>query len=346
MALSRGFVQNAATTPTDTRLMDKARFVRNSDGTPRTGVLGDGSSIVTALATMAVQVAAAEFVTSKGAADGNNVLTNDGPTNVTISAAPASNSRITVIWVKQNDNTTGDANSTPVFGTTDGAAAASPTKPAIPTGALELATLRVYSGTTAANGGSNTLTNTYQMTAARGGVVPFRTLADLTAWTNPQIGQVATVLDELTGPSLYQWKSGAWRGLSNLLGVTTVSPAAQTGIGTTETDVTGASVTVDVPRTGNIRISGNLQTYATSTDTILVIRIKEGATTLFEFTRMANSSASINATSNMQTFSCILSGVTKGSHTYKLAVVRATGTGGVAVAPGATAPTQLAVEVI
>lgn len=190
MTLTRGFIRNAVTTPLDARLMDMAQIVGNSDGSPRPGVLdGDGRTLVTPLATMNVAVAAADFVTTKGTADGVAIFTNDGTVNVPIAAAPASNSRIDVIWVKHNDNTTGDANSTPTFGVTAGAAAASPTKPAIPTGALELATLRVYAGTTAANGGSNTLTNTYQMTASRGGMVVVRTTAELTAWTNPQLGQ-------------------------------------------------------------------------------------------------------------------------------------------------------------
>lgn len=190
MTLTRGFVRNAVTTPLDARLMDMAQIVGNSDGSPRPGVLdGDGRTLVTALATMNVAVAAADFVTTKGTADGVVIFTNDGAVNVPITAAPASNSRITVIWVKHNDNTTGDANSLPVFGTTDGAAAASPTKPAIPTGALELATLRVYAGTTAANGGSNLLTNTYQMTASRGGQVVVRTSTELNAWTNAQLAQ-------------------------------------------------------------------------------------------------------------------------------------------------------------
>lgn len=211
MALTRGFIRNAVTTPTDARLMDMGQIVCNADGTPRVGVLAGstiGTPLLTALATMHVAVAAAEFVTSKSKADGVAIFTNDGTVNVPISAAPGSNSRITVIWVKHNDSTTGDGDSLPVFGTTDGAAAGSPTKPAIPTGALELGTLRVYSGTTAANGGSNTLTITNAFTAARGGVVPFRTKTDLDLWTTPVSSQLAVAVD--TG-TLYIWRSGAWQ---------------------------------------------------------------------------------------------------------------------------------------
>lgn len=195
MALTRSFIRNAATTPLDARLMDMAKVVANADGSPRVGVLGGANdSIVATTATMNVTIAAAEFVTSKGKADGVAIFTNDGTVNVPIATAPASNSRIDVIYVKHNDNTTGDANSNPIFAVAQGTAAASPTKPAIPTGALELATLRVYAGTTATNGGSNTLTNTYQMTAMRGGCVHFRTRVDLDAWTTAVIGQDAYVI--------------------------------------------------------------------------------------------------------------------------------------------------------
>lgn len=210
MALTRGFIRNAVTTPLDARLMDMARVVSNADGSPRPGVLGVlGGPLLTALATMAVAIAAAPFVTTKGKADGVAIFTNDGTVNVAIAAAPVANSRIDVIWVKHNDDTTGDATSTPVFGVTAGAAAASPTKPAIPTGALELGTLRVYAGTTAANGAPNTLMQTYQMTAMQGGVVPMRTLAELNTWTTATVGQLARVIDPVNSGT-FAWSGTAW----------------------------------------------------------------------------------------------------------------------------------------
>lgn len=210
MALSKGFARNNAKTPLDQREADMATIVCNADGSPRVGVLGGANaSIVTHGGGMNLAVAAAEFVTSKGKADGVMIFTNDGSMNVLIGAAPASNSRIDVLWVKHFDDTTGDTAGqfNPAFGVTAGVAAASPVKPAIPTGALELATLRIYSGTVATNGGANVLTNTYQMTAARGGLVPFRTKTELDAWTNPTPWQRAYVLD--TGDE-YGRAAGAW----------------------------------------------------------------------------------------------------------------------------------------
>ena len=202
MALTKGFARNNAKTPLDQRLADMATIVCNADGTPRTGVLGNANaSIASALATWHFRVQAAEFVTSKGKADGVMIFTNNGVVDVPIAAgAPVSNSRIDVLWVKHEDNTTGDAASLPIFGVTSGAASGSPTKPAIPTGAEEIATLRAYSGTTGASGGANILTNTYKMTAGRGGIVPVRTLTERDAWTAPAPadGQFVLVLADDT----------------------------------------------------------------------------------------------------------------------------------------------------
>lgn len=227
MALTRGMIRNAATTPLDARLMDAARLTQNLDGSVRTGILGTPATLVSATGTttpMTVSVAAASIVASKGIGDGAAVYTNDGVTAVTIPAAPGANSRIDVIWTRHQDDTTGDTAglATPIFGVTSGAANATPTKPAIPTGAVELATLRIYSGTTATNGGTNVLTNTYQMTAAQGGLVPFRTAIDLLAWATAPEGTRA--LDLATG-DIYQRLAGTWfygGGTVNLVAPSTV----------------------------------------------------------------------------------------------------------------------------
>jgi microcystin-dependent protein len=71
----------------------------------------------------------------------------DDATTVTITAAPGSNSRWTVVWVRVNDpNATGPAGDNFAFGTTDGVAAASPVVPAIPTSAIALANVLVTNG--------------------------------------------------------------------------------------------------------------------------------------------------------------------------------------------------------
>lgn len=279
MTLTRGFIRNAVTTPLDARLMDMARHVANADGSPRTGVLGGAStSIVTATGTMNMAVAAAEFLTSKGKADGVAIFTNDGSVNVPITAAPVSNSRIDVIWVKHEDNTTGDAASLPIFGVTAGVAGAVPTKPAIPTGALELATLRIYSGTTATNGGANVTTNTYQMTVARGGIVPFRTKTDLDLWTTAISGQRAITLD--TGQT-YAYGSAGWLPLASAAGILMRRTASAGNVSNASyTDLSGTAFWaesnrigfaayangVTVPFTGIYRVSF---TIATTTNPVI-----------------------------------------------------------------------------
>lgn len=247
MTLSKSFVRNAAMTPLDARLMSMAGIVCNADGTPRTGVMGNASaSIVATTGTMNVAIAAAEFATSKGKAEGVTLFANDGTMNLLLDAAPASNSRIDVIWVKHFDDTSGDSvgQFLPLFGFSKGAAAAIPTKPGIPTGAEELATIRIYSGTTATNGGANTLANTYRMTAARGGTVPFRTKADLDLWTTPVEGQSAYVIG---ADATYEYIDGTV-GWVHRLGkpvVSAISPAGGYGAGTSRVIEAGGRISLE-----------------------------------------------------------------------------------------------------
>lgn len=254
MTLTRSMIRNAATTPLDARLMFMSLLTANADGSPRAGVIGGANpSIVSSLPTMNVAIAAAEFATTKGKNDGVAIFTNDGTVNVAIATAPASNSRIDVIYVKHNDDTTGDATALPVFAVATGTAAASPAKPSIPTGALELATLRVYSGTTATNGGSNTLTNTYQMTAARGGAVYFRKKTDLDLWTTAVAGQDAVVIEagiSYTRAAGSWWAAGGlYDSASAIVGTPPVDAPIlmQTGNSVLTADVAG-NVTVTFPK--------------------------------------------------------------------------------------------------
>lgn len=148
MALTRGFTQNSGTTPLDTRLMFMALLKRNSDGSPRLGMLYGPATPVTGTTSMNVTLADnTSFVLSRGTTDGVTIINNVGGTvSVTLDAAPSANARIDVVWLKQNDGGTGgqgDADSLPTLGKTSGTAAASPAVPAIPTGALALAQVYV-----------------------------------------------------------------------------------------------------------------------------------------------------------------------------------------------------------
>jgi hypothetical protein len=67
---------------------------------------------------------------------------------VTTTAAPSSGSRIDVVWARQLDPDKGDPSNQSVLGVTQGGASASPSQPAIPTGAVILAVYQIPSGIT------------------------------------------------------------------------------------------------------------------------------------------------------------------------------------------------------
>jgi hypothetical protein len=230
MAVNRGLFVRATgtapnkvgTTPLESRLAMAALVAEYSPGQPRTGVMTqsiDNPAIVGASASsMTYTVQPCEVVIARAAGDGVYILTVSGTTNVPTDPAPATGSRWDILYIKQNDVDKGDANNLPVLDVAKGTAATSPTKPAIPTGAMQLAEARIYSGTTAASGGSNTLTQTFQWTAARGAPIPVRSLGERQAIT-PQIGQAVVRLDcegwiqryTNSGNTVSGWEFEGWR---------------------------------------------------------------------------------------------------------------------------------------
>lgn len=150
----------------------------------RTGVLPCPNSLAlvtgtAATAPMTVSIAAHQAVTARTSAQGVYLgPTLEAPTTVNIAAAPSSNSRIDVVYVVQQDADSSvlspDASTGPVWAVATGTASSSPVKPAIPVGALELATVTVAAGATTTAGGLVTISNTVRQTVARGGIVPSR----------------------------------------------------------------------------------------------------------------------------------------------------------------------------
>ena len=186
-------------------------IVRDTAGVARAGIFPrHTNALVTARSDMALDVAAFEGVSVRGG--GPLFMANDGVAQSPASAtAPASNSRIDVLYFKQNENGYGgfaDGVNTPVFGVATGVAAASPTKPSIAgiAGAVELATVTIPSTATATNSSGVVITQTFQYTAAAGGMVYFRNASDEAAFTLPMQGQVGYRLDlgcETTHFALY-----------------------------------------------------------------------------------------------------------------------------------------------
>jgi len=180
----------------DERRVYQGRYARNSDGTARLGVLpAHTNPLVTGRASMGYDIGAFNAVTARTAA-GVEEIANDGTVTATTTAAPGSNSRIDVIWVRAQFGSpvSSDGSNDVVFGVTQGTPAASPSKPAIPAGALELATATVPSTATTTQSSGVVITQTYQYTAAAGGTVLMRNRVELEAWSAPA-GATARTLD-------------------------------------------------------------------------------------------------------------------------------------------------------
>lgn len=216
MALSNGMVQNGAVTPLDARMMDAARVVRTAAGVPRSGVLWTSAStgnVIGSTTSMNVNVVSADFVLSRSASDGAVIVSNNGAVTVALDAAPSANSRIDVVWVKQNDSAAfGDADSRATFGKTTGTAAAQPSKPSIPSGAMELGTVTVPAGALATNASGVTITNTFQYTALSGSPVRYRTDA-------ARIADAANVSDGtyayVTSGDMWVMRTSGWKPVSS-----------------------------------------------------------------------------------------------------------------------------------
>jgi hypothetical protein len=185
-------------------------IVRSSAGVPRAGVFPRSTAaIVTSTANtgpMTVNVAAFEAALVRE--NGPLFMQNDGTVSVSLAVAPVSNSRIDVIYARQNESAApmSDGADTAVISAVTGTAAASPVKPSIPTGALELATVLVPTGVTASNSGSVVITQTAPFTATAGGVVLLRSQADEDAWA-PGDGALGYRIDT---DGLRVRRDGAW----------------------------------------------------------------------------------------------------------------------------------------
>lgn len=136
------------------------------------GVLEDTfTPLVAGTAGMSYDIRAAVFVTNPtgSTANGPTAGANDAVVNVATDPAPGSNARYDVIWVRQHvvaADGGADSDNILEFDVTQGTVAASPSVPAIPTGALALANVLVTSGTTATN--TLTFTRAHNWVRARG----------------------------------------------------------------------------------------------------------------------------------------------------------------------------------
>lgn len=182
MALTRGYVQRSATTPLDTRLMWMGLVQKNLDNSPRTGLLfGDINPIKPTTAMRITLGGGTTFVVSRSTNDGVTVLVNADDMTLDLDAAPSSNRRYDVIWIRQNDEDLGDSDSLPTLGKTTGAAAASPAIPTAPSGALVIATVLVPANVASTSDTGVVINNIVQGTALHGGAIRYRSVTDMNA---------------------------------------------------------------------------------------------------------------------------------------------------------------------
>lgn len=178
------------------RRIQAGMVARAADGTPRVGVIPvHYSPLVTGRASeLGYDVGPFVAVTAR-TATGVELVQNDGSVRLVPASyvAPNANRRIDVIWVRPQFTQYTDAGNTPVFGVTQGAPDANPTKPAIPAGALEIAFAEVKSTDTV--GSTVIITQTVPYTALARGMVTVRNQAERLAWA-PADGALVYQLDD------------------------------------------------------------------------------------------------------------------------------------------------------
>lgn len=217
MVLRVGHPSKKGNTDTsDARLDFRNRYVCNADGSPRGGVTSPvGTNLLSSTSSMSVALAAFSAVTVR---DGGVVeMANDGPVNVPLDPPPSSQSRIDVVYGKQDDSSSTvsvpDSDDLPVFGVLKGDASSAPVaRTDLPAGAIALGQALIPSTATATNSSGVVITTTCAFTAAAGGKVPFRTLADLKSWTTAGMGQDAYVFADTTAANngTYTWSGLTW----------------------------------------------------------------------------------------------------------------------------------------
>lgn len=148
MALRNGWpAVSGSPTQFDIRQDLRALVFRDASGNVRSGIIPPvASPLVTPNSNMTVAIAPFSAVIDRG---GPVLLCNDAAaTSPTFGAAPSANSRIDLLWVKQQEAASPISDSTdgPIFGVTAGTASATPTAPSAPAGALPLYTAQIPAG--------------------------------------------------------------------------------------------------------------------------------------------------------------------------------------------------------
>lgn len=139
------------------------------------------------------------------------LIQNDGNVSVPLAAAPSANSRIDVVYVKQNETRSpmSDSSNVPTFGVVNGTAAAVPVAPAVPDGALALAQVLLPAGVSNTAAAGVVITQSYIGAAMKGDMLRVQTSAQRDALTSVPDG---TLLHNVADNCDYVRKGDKWRG--------------------------------------------------------------------------------------------------------------------------------------
>lgn len=137
------------------------------------------------------------------------LIQNDGNVNVPLNAAPSANSRIDIVYVKQNETRSpmSDSSDVPAFGVVEGTAAAVPVAPAVPDGALALAQVLLPAGVSNTAAAGVVITQTYIGAAMKGDMLRVQTSAQRDALTMVPDG---TLLHNVADNCDYARRDNAW----------------------------------------------------------------------------------------------------------------------------------------
>lgn len=235
MTLGDGFPAVSGTVDsTELRKALAGLILRDTSGNARAGIFpAHTNALVSAKASMAVDVAAFTGCAVRGG--GPIFMANDGTVTVSVDAAPGSNSRIDVVYFKQNESASpySDANDNPIFGVEKGTAGAVPVKPTVPTGAVELATVLIPAGVSATNAGGVVITQTFQYTALTGTPLWVRNSTERSALGTYAAGTLALQLDTMvtyrhSGSGWAVWES-PWISYNPTLGNVTLGSGTRVG---------------------------------------------------------------------------------------------------------------------
>lgn len=191
---------------------------------------------------------------------GSLLIQNDGNVIVPLDAAPSANSRIDVVYVKQNETRSpmSDGSDRPAFHVAKGVAAAAPVAPGIAVGGLALAQVLIPAGVSNTRAPGVVITQTYIGAAIKGDMLRVQTSAQRDALTSVRDG---TLLHNVADGCDYVRKGGKWRGWNMPwtdihLGANQAHMWASNGVGyvdlvTASINLTGWGSVVDVGQVRN-----------------------------------------------------------------------------------------------